>query len=75
MIIVGEHVSRIVFPILIVHHFLCRNPHKMSIVERSIACSFFRNCNDIMTRTHSKMFEDTFLVKIANKGTSLNGEF
>ena len=33
---------------------------------------FFRNCTHILTRTQAKMFEDTFLVKIASKETSLN---
>ena len=33
---------------------------------------FFRNCTHILTRTQAKKFEDTFLVKIASKGTSLN---
>ena len=33
---------------------------------------FFRDCTHILTRTQAKKFEDTFLVKIASKGTSLN---
>ena len=33
---------------------------------------FFRNCTHILTRTQAKKFEDTFLVNIASKGTSLN---
>ena len=33
---------------------------------------FFRNCTHILTRTQEKKFEDTFIVKIASKGTSLN---
>ena len=33
---------------------------------------FFRNCTHILIRTQKKKFEDTFLVKIASKGTSLN---
>ena len=32
---------------------------------------FFRNCTHILTRTEKKAFEDMFLVKIANKETSL----
>ena len=32
---------------------------------------FFRNCTHILTRTQGKKFEDMFLVKIVNKGTSL----
>ena len=48
----------------------------MSIFERSVTCSFFfRNCTHILTRTQRKKFEDMFLVKIANKGTSLNRPF
>ena len=33
---------------------------------------FFRNCTHILTRTQGKKFEDMFLVKIANKGISLD---
>ena len=33
---------------------------------------FFRNCTHILTRTQGGKFKDIFLVKIANKGTSLN---
>ena len=54
-----------------VHHFLYANPYKMSMFERSVTCSFFRNCTQILTRTEGKKFEDMFLVKMANKGTSL----
>ena len=32
---------------------------------------FFRNCTQILTRTQGTKFEDMFLVKIPNKGTSL----
>ena len=32
---------------------------------------FFRNYTYILTRTHGEKSEDMFLVKIANKGTSL----
>ena len=32
---------------------------------------FFRNCTHILTRTQAKKF-DTFLIKMASKGTSLN---
>ena len=42
----------------------------MSIFQRSVICSFFRNCTHILTRTKGKRFEDMFLVKIASKGTS-----
>ena len=34
---------------------------------------FFRNCTHILTRTQGGKFENMFLIKIANKGTSLNG--
>ena len=43
----------------------------MSISERSVTCSFFRNCTHMLTRTQEKQFEDMFLVKTASKGTSL----
>ena len=32
---------------------------------------FFANCTHLLTRTQEKKFEDVFLVKIANKGTTL----
>ena len=45
------------------------NPYKMSIFK---SCSFFfRNCTHILTRIKGKKFENMFLVKITNKGTSL----
>ena len=73
LIIVWTYISRVVFPILMVHHFLRKNPYKMSIFQRSVTCSFFFwNCTHILTRTQGKKFEDMFLVKIASKGTSLN---
>ena len=73
LIIVGIYVSRVVFPILMILHFLRTNPYQMSIFERSLTCRFFfRNCTHILTRAHGKKFEDMSLVKIANKGTSLN---
>ena len=34
---------------------------------------FFRNCAHMLTRTQGESFEDMFLVKIANKDTSLKG--
>ena len=46
-----------------VHHFLHTNPY------------IFRDCTHILTRTKGKKFEDMFLVKIANKGTSLVGDY
>ena len=70
--ILNIYFSRAVFPILMAHHFLRTNPYKMSIFQRSITCSFFRNCTQILTRTQGKKFEDMFLVKVASKGTSLN---
>ena len=73
LIIVLIYISRAVFPILMVHHFLHTNPYKMSIFQRSVTCSFFfRNCTHILTRTQGEKFEDMFLVKIASKRTSLN---
>ena len=33
---------------------------------------FFRNCTHILTRNQGGKFEDMFLVKIENKGTSSN---
>ena len=33
---------------------------------------FFRNCTRILTRIKGENFEDTFLVRIASKGTSLS---
>ena len=32
---------RVVFLILMVHHFLHTSPYKMSVFERSVTCSFF----------------------------------
>ena len=46
--------------------------YEMFIFERSVTCSFFRNCTHMLRRTQGKKFEDMFLVKIASKGTSLN---
>ena len=60
-----------VLPTLMVHHFLCTNPYKISIFQRSVTCIFFRNRTHVLTRTQRKVFEDMFLVKIANKGTSV----
>ena len=54
-----------------VHHFLRTNHYKMFISERSVTCSFFRNCTHILTRIQMTKFKDIFLVKIASKGTSL----
>ena len=72
LIIVSIYISRAVFPILTVHHSLRTNPYKMSIFQRSVTCSFFRNRAHILTRTQGKKFQDMFLIKIASKGTSLN---
>ena len=30
------------FSFIDVHHFLCTNPNKMSIFQRSVTCSFFQ---------------------------------
>ena len=54
-----------------VNHFLRTNPYKMPIFERSVTCIFFRNYTHILTRTQGEKFEDMFLLKIADKGTSL----
>ena len=35
---------------------------------------FFRNCTQLLTRTQWKKFEDMFLIRIANKGTSLKDD-
>ena len=35
----------------------------------------FRNFTHILTRTHEKKFQDMFLVKIENKGTSLSYKY
>ena len=40
-IIVWIYVSRVVFRILMVNHFLSTNPYKLSVFERSITCRFF----------------------------------
>ena len=72
LIIVWIYISRAVFPILIVHHFLHTNPYKMSIFQRSVTCRF--SSGIVLTywqETQAKKF-DTFVVKIASKGTSLN---
>ena len=45
----------------------------MSIFEKSAICSFV--WAHILTGTQEKKFEDMFLVKIANKGTSLKIPF
>ena len=65
------YVSRSVFLILMVHHFLHTSPCKMFVFERSVTCSFFsRNCTHILTRSQWKRLS-MFLVIIASKGTSL----
>ena len=43
----------------------------MSIFRKSVTCSFVRSCTHILTKDKGKKFEDTFLVKIASKGTFL----
>ena len=47
----------------------------MSIFQRSVTCSFFKNCTHILTRTQEKKFEDMFLVKIASKVKFLHSSF
>ena len=70
--IVWIYVSRAVFLRLMAHHFLHTSPYKMSVFERSVTYSFCsRNCTHILIRTQGKKFEYMFLIKIANKGTSL----
>ena len=62
------------FLYFVVHHFLPTNSYKMSSFERSVICSFFYELYSqdiLLTRTQGKKFEDMFLVKIGNKGTSL----
>ena len=46
----------------------------MSIFERSVTCSFFQECYSQIDKYSGEKFEDMFLVKIADKGTSLNEE-
>ena len=63
LIIVCIYVSRAVFPILMVHHFLHKSPYKMSVFERSVTCSFSRNCTQILTRTQRKSLSICFSSK------------
>ena len=66
------YVSRAVFPLLMVHHFLHINLYKMSIFERSVTCSFFfQELYSLLKRNQGENFGD-MLVKIANKVTVLN---
>ena len=65
MIIARVQVSRAVFPILMVHHFL----RTMSIFERSVTCRLFQELYAHIDKNSGETFEDIFLVKIANKGT------
>ena len=45
----------------------------MSIFERSVTCSFFfQELYSYIDKNSEEKFEDTFLVKIANKGTPLS---
>ena len=55
-----------------VHHFLRTNSYKMSIFERSVTCSFFQELYSHIEKNSGEKFEEIFLVKIANKGTSLS---
>ena len=71
LIIVWIYVSRSIFSILMVHHFLSTNPYKMSIFQRSVTCSFFKELNSHIDKNSGEKFEDMFLVIIVSKGTSL----
>ena len=44
----------------------------MSIFERSVTCSFFQELYSHIDKNSGEKFEDMFLVKLANKGTSLS---
>ena len=70
-----KYISRAVFAILTVHHFLRKQNKPLQNVDFSkvgnMQFFFPRNCTYILTRTQGKKFEDMFLVKIASKGTSL----
>ena len=50
----------IALSILLVNHFLGRNPYEFSIFERS-------NCTLLLTRLQEKKFGDVLLLKIARK--------
>ena len=65
------YVSRAVFCILMVHHFLRTNPYKMLIFESLVTFRFFQELYSHIDRNSGKKSEDMFLVKILNKGTSL----
>ena len=52
------YVSRAVLIILMVHHFLCTRPYKMSVFERSVTC-----VHNIETGGH-------FLIKVMGGGGS-----
>ena len=48
----------------------------MSIFERSVKCSFFfQELYSHIDKKSREMYEDMFLVKVANKGTSLSDLF
>ena len=73
LIIVGIYVSRAIFPILMVLHFLRTNPYQMSIFERSVTCRFlFQELYSHIDKSTWEKVEDMFLVNIANKGIPLN---
>ena len=65
------YVSRAVFPVLMVNHFISTNPYKLLIFERSVTCRFFCGLYSSVDKNLGKKFEDVFLFKIANKGTTL----
>ena len=60
------------FPYIDSLSFSSYNPHKMSIFQRSITCSFFPELYLHIYKNSGEKFEDMFLVKIAHKGTSLS---
>ena len=68
LITVRMYVSRAVFLILMVHHFLRT---KCPFLKGRQHAVFFKNHTHILTRTQGKKFEHMFLVNIASKGTSL----
>ena len=73
MIIIRLYISRAVFPILMVHHFLHTNPHKRSILQRSVTCSFFRELYSHIDKKSGEKVWGYVSRQIASKGTSLKG--
>ena len=62
------------FPYTAGQSFLSTNTYKLSIFERSVTCRFFPELCSPIDMNSGKMFEDLFLIKIADKGTTLNGK-